>query len=67
MGNEHQSPALTAIELKAHVPAKNFEISKQFYHDIGFTLRWSNGGLALLHYGPHAVYASPHFCCRTIT
>ena len=39
-----------AIELKAHVPAKDFEVSKQFYQDIGFTLCWSNNGVALLHY-----------------
>ena len=44
---------LTAIELKAFVPAKDFEISKQFYQDLGFTLCWSNGGLAYLHQGPH--------------
>jgi hypothetical protein len=45
-------PELAAIELKAYLPAKDFELSKQFYQDIGFTLCWSNGGLALLHYGP---------------
>lgn len=44
---------LTAIELKAHVPAKDFELSKSFYQDLGFTLCWSNDGLAYLHYGPH--------------
>ena len=37
-------PEPTAIELKAHLPAKDFEVSKQFYQDIGFTLCWSNGG-----------------------
>lgn len=46
-------PELAAIELKAHIPAKNFEASKRFYQDIGFTLCWSNGRLAYLHYGPH--------------
>lgn len=50
-----------ALELKAHVPAKDFELSKQFYQDIGFTLCWSNGGLALLHYGPHGVHGLPAF------
>jgi catechol 2,3-dioxygenase-like lactoylglutathione lyase family enzyme len=44
---------LTAIELKAHVPAKDFELSKQFYQDLGFTLCWSSDNLAYLHYGPH--------------
>jgi len=46
-------PELAAIELKAHIPAKDFEASKRFYQDIGFTLCWSNGRLAYLHYGPH--------------
>ena len=54
-------PELTAIELKAHLPAKNFEVSKQFYQDIGFTLCWSNGGLAYLHYGPHGEHGKPGF------
>jgi hypothetical protein len=43
---------LAPIELKAFLPAKDFELSKQFYQDLGFTLCWSNPGLALLHYGP---------------
>jgi hypothetical protein len=54
-------PELAAIELKAHVPAKDFELSKQFYQDIGFTLCWCNGGLALLHYGPHGILGLPAF------
>jgi hypothetical protein len=49
------------IELKAHLPALNFEVSKQFYQDIGFTLCWSNEGLAYLHYGPHGDHAKAGF------
>jgi hypothetical protein len=52
---------LVAIELKAHVPARDFEISKQFYQDVGFTLCWSNEGLAYLHYGPHGEGGKPGF------
>jgi predicted lactoylglutathione lyase len=37
---------LNIIELKAFVPAKDFELSKQFYQDMGFTLCWSEGNLA---------------------
>ena len=29
---------LKTIELKAFVPAKDFELSKRFYQDVGFTL-----------------------------
>lgn len=50
---------LAVIELKAHVPAKDFELSKRFYQDIGFTLCWSNEGLAYLHYGPHGEEQKP--------
>lgn len=49
------------LELKACVPAKDFEISKQFYQDIGFTLCWNNAGLALMHYGPHGIHGLPSF------
>ena len=44
---------LNALELKAFVPAKDFELSKQFYQDMGFTLCWSEDGMALLHLGDH--------------
>lgn len=44
---------MTAIEIKAHVPARDFELSKRFYQDLGFTLCWSSDGLAFLHQGPH--------------
>lgn len=50
---------LAVVELKAHVPAKDFELSKRFYQDIGFTLCWSSDGLAYLHYGPHGEEQKP--------
>ena len=42
---------LTAIEIKAFVPAKNFERSKSFYHDLGFTVAWSSDDLAYIRHG----------------
>ena len=54
-------PELGAIELKAHLPARNFELSKRFYQDIGFTLCWSNAGLAYLHYGSHGEHGKIGF------
>ena len=51
-------PELVPVEVKACLPAKDFELSKQFYQDIGFTLCWSNGNLALLHHGPHGEYGT---------
>jgi uncharacterized glyoxalase superfamily protein PhnB len=34
------------LELNAFVPAKDFDLSKQFYLDIGFDLAWSNDNIA---------------------
>ena len=42
---------LTAIEIKAFVPAKDFELSKRFYQDLGFDVSWSSEGLAYIQLG----------------
>ena len=52
---------LAVIELKAHLPARDFEVSKQFYQDVGFTLCWSNPGLAYFHFGPHGEHEKAGF------
>lgn len=52
---------LTAIELKAHLPALDFERSKAFYQDLGFTLCWSNSNMAYLHLGPHGDHGKAGF------
>lgn len=36
------------LDIKAFVPAKDFERSKAFYKDLGFTLKWGNGEIAEL-------------------
>jgi catechol 2,3-dioxygenase-like lactoylglutathione lyase family enzyme len=41
---------LKSIEIKAFVPAKDFELSKRFYQDIGFTLASEGGGVAYFHH-----------------
>ena len=38
--------SLKTVEIKAFVPAKNFELSKQFYQDMGFTMASEGGGVA---------------------
>ena len=58
---EHLVRDLTVIELKAHLPAQDFEVSKQFYQDLGFTLCWSNDGMAYLHHGDHGGGGMPSF------
>ncbi|QUM80515.1 VOC family protein [Moritella sp. 5] len=42
---------LNTIELKAFVPAKDFEISKQFYLDLGFSKASDSDGIAYFNYG----------------
>jgi hypothetical protein len=50
------------IELKAFLPAKDFELSKQFYQDLGFTLCWgTEGDLAYFHYGDHSCHGKVGF------
>lgn len=43
--------ASPAIDLKAFVPAKDAELSKKFYTDLGFTINWSNPEIAELQIG----------------
>jgi uncharacterized glyoxalase superfamily protein PhnB len=38
-------------DLKAFVPAKDAELSKKFYSDLGFTVNWSNPEIAELQIG----------------
>ena len=52
---------LRVIEVKAFVPAKDFELSKQFYKDIGFTMASDGGGVAYFHHG-HASFLLQDFC-----
>jgi uncharacterized glyoxalase superfamily protein PhnB len=42
---------MTTIEVKAFVPAKDFDLSKRFYRDLGFDLSWSDANLAYFRHG----------------
>ncbi len=42
---------LGITEIKAFVPAKDFELSKKFYEDIGFTMASEGGGVAYFYRG----------------
>ena len=42
---------MTTVEAKAFVPAKDFELSKRFYQDLGFNLVWSDDHLAYFRHG----------------
>jgi len=43
--------ALESVEIKAFVPARDFEQSKAFYRDLGFTMASEGGGIAYFHHG----------------
>ena len=42
---------LATVEIKAFVPARDFELSKQFYAAVGFTMAFSSEELAYFHRG----------------
>jgi len=41
---------LKTVELKPFVPAKDYDLSKRFYQDVGFTLASDNEGVAYFHH-----------------
>jgi len=43
---------IQTIELKTFIPAKDFELSKRFYTDLGFTMAWCSDDLAYFYAGP---------------
>lgn len=40
-----------AVEIKAFIPARDFNLSKRFYQALGFTIPWSDDTLAYVHHG----------------
>jgi catechol 2,3-dioxygenase-like lactoylglutathione lyase family enzyme len=42
------SAASFALEIRAFVPSRDFDLSKRFYCALGFQLEWSNAELAYL-------------------
>ncbi len=45
------SSNLQAVEIKAFVPARDFELSKRFYEDLGFVKASDSDGIAYFHHG----------------
>lgn len=56
---------LKITEIKAFVPAKDFELSKQFYKDLGFTMASEGGGVAYFHFG-HVSFLLQDFCAESL-
>ena len=42
---------LRVLDLNAFVPSRDFDLSKQFYSDLGFTLVWGNNEIAQFQIG----------------
>ncbi len=59
-------PNLRVTEIKAFVPSKDFDLSKQFYQDIGFTMASEGGGTAYFHLD-HASFLLQDFCTTDFT
>ncbi len=57
-------PNLAVTEIKAFVPSKNFEVSKQFYKDVGFTMASDGGGVAYFHF-ENAAFLLQDFCAAS--
>lgn len=58
-------PNLKITEIKAFVPAKDFELSKRFYQDLGFTMASEGGGVAYFHFG-HVSFLLQDFCAESL-
>jgi len=54
-------PNLRVTEVKAFVPARDFELSKRFYQDLGFTMASEGGGVAYFHHD-YASFLLQDFC-----
>lgn len=52
---------LTITEIKTFVPAKDFELSKRFYADLGFQQKSEGGGLAYFAHGHHAFLLQDYY------
>lgn len=55
---------LNVTEIKAFVPAKDFDKSKKFYQDIGFTKASEGGGVAYFHF-EHVSFLLQDFCAES--
>lgn len=56
---------LRITEIKAFVPASDYELSKRFYKDLGFTMASEGGGVAYFHFG-HVSFLLQDFCAEAL-
>jgi len=58
-------PNLRVTEIKAFVPARDFELSQRFYQDLGFTRASVGGGVAYFHFG-HVSFLLQDYCVEAL-
>ena len=58
---ENQMRLSQVVDLKAFVPAKNYELAKQFYLDLGFTLNWASDEIAEFQIGSFRFLLQPFY------
>ena len=56
---------LKVTEIKAFVPAKDFDQSKNFYQDIGFSVASEGGGVAYFYF-EHISFLLQDYCTETL-
>jgi len=56
--------SLNVVEIKAFIPARDFELSKKYYQDIGFTMASEGGGVAYFHFD-HASFLLQDHCAES--
>jgi catechol 2,3-dioxygenase-like lactoylglutathione lyase family enzyme len=49
------------LDLKAFVPAKDYDLARQFYQDLGFTLNWSSAEIAEFQIGSYRFLLQPFY------
>ena len=52
---------MSVTDLKAFVPAKDLEISRQFYTDLGFSQNWANDQIAEFQVGSFRFLLQPFY------
>ena len=57
---------LKTVEIKAFVPARDYELSKRFYADMGFTMASDVGGVAYFHH-EHVAFLLQNFHVKEAT
>ena len=52
---------LKVSDIRPFVPAKEFEISREFYESLGWTVEWSDDNLALMEHANQRFYLQRYY------